>query len=160
MLAGQDRIVDNARTLASVKALASTDRTIIEYPEGHHTLEFEPDPTRYARDLIDWLDRKAANRTLVRSERCPWIPHVMVVDDDSRVLDSLIPSFADDLGRGLGQDPAVGGMLRLGEPAGVPAPVQVKLSAPRFRQRPAAGLPASLSPPGPLTPGSGAGRAV
>ena len=63
MLAGQDRIVDNARTLASVNALASTDRTIIEYPEGHHTLEFEPDPTRYARDLIDWLDRKTANRS-------------------------------------------------------------------------------------------------
>ena len=63
MLAGQDRIVDNARTLAAVKALASTDRTIIEYPEGHHTLEFEPDPSRYARDLIDWLDRKTANHS-------------------------------------------------------------------------------------------------
>jgi len=56
----------------------------------------------------------------------------MVVDDDPRVLDSLIPSFADDLGRGLGQDPAVGGVLRLGEPAGVPAPIQVKLSAHGF----------------------------
>jgi acylglycerol lipase len=64
MLAGQDRIVDNARTLASVDALASTDRTIIEYPDGHHTLEFEPDPSRYARDLVDWLDRTAANRSL------------------------------------------------------------------------------------------------
>ena len=53
----------------------------------------------------------------------------MVVDDDPRVLDSLIPSFADDLGRGLGQDPVVGGVLRLGEPAGVSAPIQVKLSA-------------------------------
>jgi alpha-beta hydrolase superfamily lysophospholipase len=61
MLAGQDRIVDNARTLRSISALASTDRTVIEYPEGHHTLEFEPDPSRYARDLIAWLDRKTAN---------------------------------------------------------------------------------------------------
>jgi acylglycerol lipase len=61
MLAGQDRIVDNDRTLAAVNALASTDRTVVEYPEGHHTLEFEPDPSRYARDLIDWLDRKSAN---------------------------------------------------------------------------------------------------
>lgn len=61
MLAGQDRIVDNARTRRSVDHMASTDRTIIEYPEAHHTLEFEPDPSRYARDLIAWLDRKAAN---------------------------------------------------------------------------------------------------
>jgi alpha-beta hydrolase superfamily lysophospholipase len=64
MLAGKDRIVDNARTLATVQSLASKDQTIIEYPEAHHTLEFEPDPTRYARDLIDWIDRKTANRTI------------------------------------------------------------------------------------------------
>jgi alpha-beta hydrolase superfamily lysophospholipase len=56
MLAGQDRIVDNSRTLAYFQRLASTDRRVIEYSEGHHTLEFEPDPTQYARDLIDWLE--------------------------------------------------------------------------------------------------------
>jgi transcriptional regulator with AAA-type ATPase domain len=56
----------------------------------------------------------------------------MVVDDDPRVLESLIPSFAEDLGRGLGQDPAVGRMLRSGEPAGVLSPIQVKLSAHGF----------------------------
>ena len=37
--------------------LAATDREVIEYPEGHHTLEFEPDPSRYALDLVGWLDR-------------------------------------------------------------------------------------------------------
>jgi alpha-beta hydrolase superfamily lysophospholipase len=58
MLAGQDRIVDNARTRAYFDTLASTQRQVIEYPEGHHTLEFEPDPSRYARDLIGWLDRQ------------------------------------------------------------------------------------------------------
>jgi alpha-beta hydrolase superfamily lysophospholipase len=57
MLAGQDRIVDNARTLEYFSKLASRDRQVIEYPEGHHTLEFEPDPTRYALDLVGWLDR-------------------------------------------------------------------------------------------------------
>jgi acylglycerol lipase len=62
MLAGRDRIVDNARTLAVVQSFASTDRTVIEYPEAHHTLEFEPDPSRYARDLIDWVGRKTAGR--------------------------------------------------------------------------------------------------
>ena len=33
---------------------------MIEYPEAHHTLEFEPDPTRYALDLIVWLEAHAA----------------------------------------------------------------------------------------------------
>lgn len=56
MLAGQDRIVENDRTRAAFERIASTDRRLIEYPEGHHTLEFDPDPARYARDLIAWLD--------------------------------------------------------------------------------------------------------
>jgi alpha-beta hydrolase superfamily lysophospholipase len=56
MLAGHDRIVDNARTLDYFKRLASPRRHVIEYPEGHHTLEFEPDPSAYARDLVQWLD--------------------------------------------------------------------------------------------------------
>lgn len=57
MLAGRDRIVDNERTLAYFGRLATTDREVIDYPEGHHTLEFEPDPSRYALDLIGWMDR-------------------------------------------------------------------------------------------------------
>ena len=64
MLAGQDRIVDNARTLATVESFATADRTVIEYPEAHHTLEFEPDPSRYAHDLIEWIERKTANRAV------------------------------------------------------------------------------------------------
>jgi acylglycerol lipase len=56
MLAGQDRIVDNARTLAYFQRLASPSRSLIEYADAHHTLEFEPDPTRYALDLAAWLD--------------------------------------------------------------------------------------------------------
>jgi alpha-beta hydrolase superfamily lysophospholipase len=59
MLAGQDRIVDNARTLAYFRSLASPDKQVIEYPEAHHTLEFEPEPfpARYAGDFCEWLDR-------------------------------------------------------------------------------------------------------
>jgi alpha-beta hydrolase superfamily lysophospholipase len=57
MLAGQDRIVDNGKTLAYFRKLRSSDREVVEYPEGHHTLEFEPDPSRYALDLVAWLDR-------------------------------------------------------------------------------------------------------
>lgn len=56
MLADRDRIIDNVRTLAFWKRVAASDKTLIRYPEGHHTLEFDPDPTRYARDLADWLD--------------------------------------------------------------------------------------------------------
>jgi acylglycerol lipase len=56
MQAGLDRIIDNDRTLAFFKGLAATDSEVINYPEGHHTLEFDPDPDRYARDLITWLD--------------------------------------------------------------------------------------------------------
>lgn len=56
ILAGHDRIVDNDRTRTFFDRLASTNRRVIEYPEGHHTLEFDPDPSRYALDLADWLD--------------------------------------------------------------------------------------------------------
>jgi len=55
MLAGRDRIVDNDKTRAYFDRLASTDRRVIDYPEGHHTLEFDPDPDRYALDLAAWL---------------------------------------------------------------------------------------------------------
>lgn len=58
MLAGHDRIVDNARTLDYFQKLASTDRKVIEYPDGHHTLEFDPDPSAYARDLVGWIDER------------------------------------------------------------------------------------------------------
>ena len=55
MLAGEDRIVDNAKTRDYFDRLASLNRTILEYPGAHHTLEFESDPTLYARDLADWI---------------------------------------------------------------------------------------------------------
>ena len=56
MLAGRDRIVDNARTRALFDTLGAADHRVIEYPGGHHTLEFDPDPDRYALDLAGWLD--------------------------------------------------------------------------------------------------------
>lgn len=56
MLAGQDRIIDNERTRRFVQTFASQDKRIIEYPEAHHTLEFEPDPGKFIGDLRGWLD--------------------------------------------------------------------------------------------------------
>ena len=57
MQAGNDRIIDNSLTLAFFERLASADKQVINYPDGHHTLEFDPEPDRYARDLANWLDR-------------------------------------------------------------------------------------------------------
>jgi acylglycerol lipase len=56
MIAGADRIVNNAKTLAYFDKMPAAKKTVIEYPDGHHTLEFEPNPSQYALDLIDWLE--------------------------------------------------------------------------------------------------------
>jgi alpha-beta hydrolase superfamily lysophospholipase len=55
-LAGQDRIVDNERTRTFIERFTAKDKQIIDYPEAHHTLEFEPDPSRFIGDLQRWLD--------------------------------------------------------------------------------------------------------
>jgi alpha-beta hydrolase superfamily lysophospholipase len=57
LLAQHDRIIDNVRTRAFVDRLPSTDKQVIEYPEAHHTLEFEPNPDRFIADLQGWLER-------------------------------------------------------------------------------------------------------
>ena len=36
---------------------SSPDKQIIEYPEAHHTLEFESANHPFVRDLLDWLER-------------------------------------------------------------------------------------------------------
>ena len=73
MDAGQDRIVDNARALDYFEGLGSLERNVIEYPKGHHTLEFEPDPSRYALDLAAWLDRTIGKEAGEDGES-PWNP--------------------------------------------------------------------------------------
>lgn len=57
LLAEQDQIIDNTATRQFVERFASADKTVIEYPQAHHTLEFEPDPSRFLDDLISWLNR-------------------------------------------------------------------------------------------------------
>jgi alpha-beta hydrolase superfamily lysophospholipase len=56
MLAGRDRIVDNPRTRAFLSRTGAPCRTLIEYPNAAHTLEFEPDPLPYFADLVRWLE--------------------------------------------------------------------------------------------------------
>lgn len=57
MLAEKDRIIVNSRTRQFVESFAATDKEIIEYVGANHTLEFEPDPDRFIRDLIAWIER-------------------------------------------------------------------------------------------------------
>jgi muconate cycloisomerase len=61
LLAERDRIIDNAKTRRFVQGFACTDRTVIEYPGAHHTLEFEPEPDRFINDLLHWLERHCPN---------------------------------------------------------------------------------------------------
>jgi alpha-beta hydrolase superfamily lysophospholipase len=52
MLAGRDRIIENKATRTFVEQFASSDCQVIEYPEAHHTLEFEQDSDKFINDLI------------------------------------------------------------------------------------------------------------
>jgi acylglycerol lipase len=60
VLAGRDRIVDNARTRAFFNRTGSRVRTLIEYPNAAHTLEFETEPEPYFADLASWAATSAA----------------------------------------------------------------------------------------------------
>jgi alpha-beta hydrolase superfamily lysophospholipase len=62
MLAGADRIIDNERTREFVNRFASADKTVVEYPGAHHTLEFEPDPELIFEKLTEWILDKASGR--------------------------------------------------------------------------------------------------
>ena len=55
MLAGRDRIIDNRRVLAFYERVPGDRKTVIEYPNAAHTLEFETDPRRYFTDLAGWI---------------------------------------------------------------------------------------------------------
>jgi alpha-beta hydrolase superfamily lysophospholipase len=56
LLAGKDRIIGNTATHRFIERFPTTDRTIIEYADAHHTLEFEPGGPPFVTDLIAWLD--------------------------------------------------------------------------------------------------------
>lgn len=58
-LAGEDRIIDNARTHRYAAGFATGDLSITTYRGMHHTLEFEPDPTPVFRDFATWILSRA-----------------------------------------------------------------------------------------------------
>ena len=55
MGAGGDRIIDNSKTKAYFERIASPSKQLLMYPDANHTLEFEPDPEPFIRDLVNWL---------------------------------------------------------------------------------------------------------
>ncbi len=55
VLAGHDRIIDNARTRGWFESLPSHDKLLREYPDSHHTLEFDADPIPFLNDMTNWL---------------------------------------------------------------------------------------------------------
>lgn len=55
MLAGTDRIIDNAQTQMWVERLGTSEKTLIKYPAAAHTLEFERDGS-FITDWQDWLE--------------------------------------------------------------------------------------------------------
>ncbi|HWL93978.1 MAG TPA: alpha/beta fold hydrolase [Phycisphaerae bacterium] len=55
MLAGHEKIIDNDRTRAWLAALPSPIRRLNEFPEGHHTLEFDANPERFFHALVGWI---------------------------------------------------------------------------------------------------------
>jgi alpha-beta hydrolase superfamily lysophospholipase len=55
LLAGQDRIIDNAATRKYVDHFATKDKTVIEYPDAHHTLEFELGGPPFISDVLTWV---------------------------------------------------------------------------------------------------------
>lgn len=64
VLAGRDRIINNAATAARVTGAGSRQTTVRIFGDGHHTLEFEPDPQPFFRCLADWCVARCQERLL------------------------------------------------------------------------------------------------
>jgi alpha-beta hydrolase superfamily lysophospholipase len=58
LLAGHDRVIDNARTRKFVASFPSRDNRVFDYPDAHHTLEFEPEGHPFVADVVKWIERR------------------------------------------------------------------------------------------------------
>lgn len=54
-LAGDDQIIDNTRTATLFQRFGSAIRTLKEYPDCQHTLEFEPNRDQIVDEMIAWM---------------------------------------------------------------------------------------------------------
>jgi alpha-beta hydrolase superfamily lysophospholipase len=59
-LAGQDRIIDNAGVMETLKRGNSNKLTVIDYPEQTHSVQFD-DPDRLVQDMDHWLQQQLSN---------------------------------------------------------------------------------------------------
>lgn len=57
VLAGRDRIIRNAPTVAWLQRIAARAPTVHDFPAAAHTLEFEPDPSSFGEILRQWALR-------------------------------------------------------------------------------------------------------
>ena len=64
MLAGRDRIIDNAKTRRLVEEFASQQLTCQFYRDACHTLEFDPQKEQFVSDLIAWLKSADSRNSL------------------------------------------------------------------------------------------------
>jgi alpha-beta hydrolase superfamily lysophospholipase len=56
-LAQKDRIIDNVGTRA-IASRFQGETSMIEYPNAHHTLEFEPDTQPWLSDVTRWIEKQ------------------------------------------------------------------------------------------------------
>ena len=56
-----DRMMDVAGTRRWFASLGAEDKTYQAYAGAGHTLDFEPDRTRYLSDMLEWLEVRAAS---------------------------------------------------------------------------------------------------
>jgi alpha-beta hydrolase superfamily lysophospholipase len=62
LLAGQDRIIDNAGVIEILYRGNSDRLTVIDYPEQTHSVQFD-DPEQLVQDMDHWLQQQLANTT-------------------------------------------------------------------------------------------------
>lgn len=68
MLAGNDRIVNNARIRQRISQWPVSDVSLIEYAGAEHTLEFCKEREAFFQDLTHWLNRSLASDTIQMTE--------------------------------------------------------------------------------------------
>jgi alpha-beta hydrolase superfamily lysophospholipase len=56
-IAAEDPICNNRRNKGFFDKLPARDKTLIEYEDARHILEYSPERERYFSDLADWLER-------------------------------------------------------------------------------------------------------
>ena len=88
LLAGRDRIIDNAATRALLARAAGADIEVVDYPDQTHSVQFD-DPDRLVADMDRWMRAHAASG----APACP---------------DGADPGAAGDCAAGARREPAGG----------------------------------------------------